>query len=79
MIIWNSLKLFPHIHGYIFIFANTEIYVIYVFVMKGFTVYINMLPIVRQTAGSIGLTFFVDSHGWPRSEKTRIKPEQELE
>ena len=26
MIIWNSLKLFPHIHGYLFIFANTEIY-----------------------------------------------------
>ena len=25
MIIWNSLKLFPHIHGYLFIFANTEI------------------------------------------------------
>jgi len=24
----NSLKLFPHIHGYLFIFANTEIYVI---------------------------------------------------
>ena len=28
MIVWNSLKLFPHIHGYLFIFANTEIYVI---------------------------------------------------
>ena len=28
MIIWNSLKLLPHIHGYLFIFANTEIYVI---------------------------------------------------
>ena len=28
IIIWNSLKLFPHIHGYLFIFANTEIYVI---------------------------------------------------
>ena len=28
MIIWNSLKLFPHIHDYLFIFANTEIYVI---------------------------------------------------
>ena len=26
--IWNSLKLFPHIHGYLFIFANSEIYVI---------------------------------------------------
>ena len=26
MIIWNSLKLFPH-YGYLFIFANTEIYV----------------------------------------------------
>ena len=24
-----SLKLFLHIHGYLFIFANTEIYVIY--------------------------------------------------
>ena len=24
--LWNSLKLFPHIHGYLFIFANTEIY-----------------------------------------------------
>ena len=22
-----SIKLFPHIHGYLFIFANTEIYV----------------------------------------------------
>ena len=29
MIIWNSLKLFPHIHGYLFSFANTETYVIY--------------------------------------------------
>ena len=28
MIIWNSLKLFPYIHGYLFVFANTEIYVI---------------------------------------------------
>ena len=28
MITWNSLKLFPHIHGYLFIFANIEIYVI---------------------------------------------------
>ena len=28
MIIWNSLKLFQHIHGYLLIFANTEIYVI---------------------------------------------------
>ena len=28
MIIWNSLKLFQHIHGYLFIFGNTEIYVI---------------------------------------------------
>ena len=27
MIIWISLKLFPHIHGYLFIFENTEIYV----------------------------------------------------
>ena len=25
MITWSSLKLFPHIHGYLFIFANTEI------------------------------------------------------
>ena len=24
----KCLKLFPHIHGYLFIFANTEIYVI---------------------------------------------------
>ena len=23
---WNSLKLFPHIYGYLFIFANIEIY-----------------------------------------------------
>ena len=44
MFIWNSLKLFPHIHGYLFIFENTEIYVIKplknssdVFVIKGFT------------------------------------------
>ena len=27
MIILNSLKLFPHIYGYLSIFANTEIYV----------------------------------------------------
>ncbi len=26
-IIWSSLKLFPHIQGYLFIFANTAIYV----------------------------------------------------
>ena len=26
--IWYSLKLFSHIHGYLFIFSNTEIYVI---------------------------------------------------
>ena len=26
MIIWNSLQLFAYIHGYLFIFANTEIY-----------------------------------------------------
>ena len=26
MIICNSLKLFPHIPGYLFIFANTEMY-----------------------------------------------------
>ena len=52
MILWNSLKLFPHIHGYLFVFANAEIYVIKyeklsrrhlinssdVFVIKGFTV-----------------------------------------
>jgi len=25
MILWSSLKVFPHIHGYLFIFANTEI------------------------------------------------------
>ena len=24
-----------------------------------------MLPVASQTAGPIGLTFFVDSHGWP--------------
>ena len=29
MIIWSTLKLFPHIHGYLFIFTNTEIYVKY--------------------------------------------------
>ena len=28
MIIWNSLKLVPQIHGYLVIFANTEVYVI---------------------------------------------------
>ena len=72
-------KTVPAYSQYIFIFANTEIYVIYVFVMKGFTVYINMLPIAGQTAGPIGLKYFVDTHGWPRPEKTRIKPEQELE
>ena len=53
MIILNSLKLLPHIHGYLFILANTEIYGIKyktqlsrrhlinssnVFVIKGFTV-----------------------------------------
>ena len=26
MIIWNNLKLFLHIHSYLFIFANTKIY-----------------------------------------------------
>ena len=26
-----------------------------------------MFPIARQTAGPIGLTFFVDTHGWPGS------------
>ena len=29
MIIWNFLKLLQHIYGYLFIFANTEIYEIY--------------------------------------------------
>ena len=29
MIIWSTLKLFPYIYGYLFIFANTEIYVKY--------------------------------------------------
>ena len=28
MIIWNSLKLFPHINGYLFVFVNSEIYAI---------------------------------------------------
>ena len=26
---------------------------------------IYMLPIAGQTAGPIGLKFFVDTHGWP--------------
>ena len=26
---------------------------------------IYMLPIAGQTAGPIGLNFFVDTHGWP--------------
>jgi len=26
---------------------------------------IYMLPIASQTAGPIGLKFFVDTHGWP--------------
>ena len=67
MIIWNSLKLFPHIHGYLFIFANTEIYVIItfieklsrrhlidssdVFVIKGFTVYKNTFYYIDQGVG----------------------------
>ena len=29
LIKWLYLKLFPFIHGYLFIFANTKIYVIY--------------------------------------------------
>ena len=28
-------------------------------------IYIYMLPIAGQTAGPIGLTFFVDTQGWP--------------
>ena len=28
-----------------------------------------MLPIVGQTAGPIGLKFFVDTHGWPMDVK----------
>ena len=28
---------------------------------------IYMLPIAGQTAGPIGLKFFVDTQGWPRS------------
>ena len=65
MIIWNSLKLFPHIHGYLFIFANTEIYVIMykklkncqdetqddVFVIKGFTVFQGKL-VPKLTLGT---------------------------
>ena len=27
--------------------------------------YIYMFPIAGQTAGPIGLKFFVDTHGWP--------------
>jgi len=25
--LWSPLKLFPHIHGYLFIFEDTEIYI----------------------------------------------------
>ena len=28
-------------------------------------IYIYMFPIAGQTAGPIGLKFFVDTHGWP--------------
>ena len=31
-----------------------------------------MLPIAGQTAGPIGLTFFVDTHGWPGGVKGKI-------
>ena len=31
-----------------------------------------MLPIAGQTAWPIGLTFFVDTHGWPGGVKGKI-------
>ena len=30
-----------------------------------------MLPIAGQTAGPIGLTFFVDTQGWPGGVKVK--------
>ena len=35
--------------------------------------YIYMLSIVGQTAGPIGLKFFVDTHGWPMGVKGYFK------
>ena len=32
-----------------------------------------MFPIAGQTAGPIGLTFFVDTHGWPGGVKGNKK------
>ena len=32
---WSSLKLLPHIHGYLFIFATTEIYAIFTWSLFG--------------------------------------------
>jgi len=32
-----------------------------------------MLSIVGQTAGPIGLKFFVDTHGWPMGAKGYFK------
>ena len=32
-----------------------------------------MFPIAGQTAGPIGLKFFVETHGWPRGKKAKKK------
>ena len=37
-----------------------------IYIMKqDIRIYIYMLRIAGQTAGPIGLKFFVDTHGWP--------------
>ena len=37
MIIWTSLKLFLQIHGYLFIFTNTKIYLISIKLIEKFS------------------------------------------
>ena len=32
-----------------------------------------MVPIAGQTAGPIGLKFFVDTHGWPGGSKKKFQ------
>ena len=42
------------------------IYIEYIYMLR---IYIYMLPIAGQTAGPIGLNFFVDTQGWPGGVK----------
>ena len=40
-------------------------------IIQDIRVYIYMLRIAGQTAGPIGLIFFVDTHGWQRMLKAK--------